>query len=66
MPQIFELETVAADAKLAEAIGPFDRTRAEIATNTHFETTVNKAIVKIVLAQLLIVGCAVAVLKLLA
>jgi len=62
---IRELEAAGADAKLAEAIvATISRADAEIATKSHVEAVVNKAIVQIVLAQLLIAGVAVAFLKL--
>ena len=54
---IRELEAARADAKLAEAIvATISRADAEIATKSHVETVVNKAIVQIILAQLLIAG----------
>ncbi len=62
---IRELEAAGADAKLAEAIvATISRADAEIATKSHVEAVVNKAIVQIVLAQLLIAGVAAAFLKL--
>ena len=62
---IRELEAAGADAKLAEAIvATISRADAEIATKSHVEAVVNKAIVQIVLAQLLIAGVAVAFPKL--
>jgi len=62
---IRKLEAAGADAKLAEAIvATISRADAEIATKSHVEAVVNKAIVQIVLAQLLIAGVAVAFLKL--
>ena len=62
---IRELEAAGADAKLAEAIvATISRADAEVATKSHVEAVVNKAIVQIILAQLLIAGVAVAFLKL--
>ena len=59
-----EIEAAGADAKLAEAIVvTISRADAEIATKSHVEAVVNKAIVQIIFAQLLIAGLVVAVLK---
>ena len=61
---IRELEAAGADAKLAEAIvATISRADAEVATKFHVEAVVNKAIVQIILAQLLIAGVLVAFLK---
>ena len=61
---IRDFEAAGADAKLAEAIvAPISRADAEIATKSHVEAVVNKAIVQIILAQLLIAGVVVAFLK---
>ena len=60
-----EIEAAGADAKLAEAIVvvTISRADAEIATKSHVEAVVNKAIVQIILAQLLIADVVVAFLK---
>ena len=60
-----KLEAAGADAKLAEAIvATVSRADAEIATKFDVEAVVNRAIVQIILAQLLIAGVVVAFLKL--
>ena len=62
---IRELEAAGADAMLVDAIvAIISRADAEIATTSHVEAVVNKAIVQIILAQLLIAGVVVAFLKL--
>ena len=62
---IRELEAAGADAKLAEAIvATISRADGGIATKPHVEAVANKAIVQIILAQLLIAGIVVAFLKL--
>lgn len=62
---IRELEAAGTDAKLAEAIvATISRVAAEVAVKSHVESVVNKAIVQVVLAQLLIAGVVVAFLRL--
>ena len=62
---IREFKSADADAKLAEAIvATISGVAAEVAAKSPVEAVVNKAIVQIVLAQLLIAGVMVAVLKL--
>lgn len=59
-----EIKVAGADAKLAEAIVvTISWADAETATKSHVEAVVNKAIVQIILAQLLIAGVVVAFLK---
>ena len=65
IPRSASFEAAGADSKLAEAIvATISRADAEIATKSHVEAVVNKAIVQIILAQLLIAGVVVAFLKL--
>ncbi len=61
---ICELKSADADAKLAEAIvAIIGGVAAEVAAKSPVEAVVNKAIVQIILAQLLIAGAEVACLK---
>lgn len=61
---IRELKSADADAKLAEAIvATISGVAAEVAARSPVEAVINKAIVRIILAQLLIAGAEVACLK---
>jgi hypothetical protein len=61
---IRELKSADADAKLAEAIvATVSGVAAEVAAKSSVEAVINKAIVQIILAQLLLAGAEVACLK---
>ena len=62
---IQDLEAAGANPKIAEAVvAIISQADSRVATKSHVEAVVNKAIVQIILAQLLIAGGAVAFLKL--